>query len=189
MTDGADGLIARAVEGTARPHKWLGVAFGRRFFLLMGVGLIWIVPAFADPRAGIAMLAWDGIVFAAWVIDLLQVRRARPLVVRRSWSAPAALSVEGTVELTLTNESAAPVHATLVDGVPQELRTAPPAVRVSVQPQGRATASYTVRPATRGQVTMGDAFLRCQGPMRFAEWWLRAPPAQQNRVYPNLDEA
>jgi len=189
VTGSTDGLIAKAVQGEARPHKWFGVAFGRRFFLLMGVGLVWIVPAFADPRAGFAMLAWDGLVLAAWVIDLLQVRRAQPLVVRRAWSAPAALSVDGVVELSLANDSATAVRATVVDGVPQELRSAPPAVHVSVEPRSRATASYTVRPTTRGEVTIGDAFLRCQGPLRIAERWLRAPLAQQVRVYPNLEEA
>jgi uncharacterized protein (DUF58 family) len=187
MSDG--GLVPEAVEGVATRHARLGVAFGRRFFILLGIGLIWAVPAFADARLGFAMLAWDGLVLLAWLADLAQVSRAKKLVVRRSWNAPAALSVEASVDLTLVNDSPSVVHAVMVDGVPHQLRAEPPAVRVSAGPGARATGTYMVRPAARGDVEVGDVYLRCQGPLHIAERWLRAPLGQTVRVYPNLDEA
>jgi uncharacterized protein (DUF58 family) len=189
VTDATGSLVPKAVEGEARRHRVFGVAFGRRFFLLLGVGLVWAVPAFVDARLGYAMLAWDGLVVLAWLVDLRQVMRAEPLIVRRSWRGPAALSVEATVDLTLVNGSNGVVHAAIVDAVPATLRAAPPEVEVRARAGESATASYRVRPTVRGDVPIGDAYLRCQGPLRIAERWLRAPVAQTVRVYPNLDEA
>ncbi|HEY3382342.1 MAG TPA: DUF58 domain-containing protein [Vicinamibacterales bacterium] len=189
MNAASDRLIAPAVEAEARPHTWCGVAFGRRVLLLLGAGLFWSLPAFFDLRLIWAMLAWDALVLLAWAIDLAQVFRARPLVVERRWIAPAALSVESFVTLVLRNGSATLVHVGIVDAVPSMLRGAPPLVTMTVRPRGQASASYSIRPTARGDVPIGDAFLRCQGPLRLAERWLRAALPQMVRVYPNLEEA
>ena len=182
-------LLPGAVAAEAGPHRRLGIAFGRRFFLLVAVGLVWAIPAAADPRLGFTMLAWDLLVLTAWAVDLAALRRARPIRVRRSFRAPVALSVESTVDLTLENGSSEPVSATIVDAVPSGLREAPPSVDLQVAAHASATASYAIRPGARGDVAIGDAYLRCHGPLRLAERWLRAAIAQTVRVYPNLDEA
>jgi uncharacterized protein (DUF58 family) len=93
------------------------------------------------------------------------------------------------VDLTLENGSSEPVSATIVDAVPSGLREAPPSVDLQVAAHASATASYAIRPGARGDVAIGDAYLRCHGPLRLAERWLRAAIAQTVRVYPNLDEA
>ncbi len=143
MDGPATPLVPPAVEGRGAPHGWLHVAFGRRFFLLVGVGLVWAIPAFANPRLGYAMLAWDVLVLAAWAADLVVLRRASPITVRRALRAPAALSVESTVELTLDNGSSVPVSATIVDAVPAALREVPPSVHLRAGAGTAASATYT----------------------------------------------
>jgi uncharacterized protein (DUF58 family) len=183
------GLIPPPIEAEAQPRARLGVAFGRRFFLLMAVGLVWAIPAFADPRLGYAMLAWDAAILLAWAADLGQLHRARPLVVRRAFRAPLALSVPAPVDLTLVNGSPLRVHANVVDALPASIRDTPPSLDLSARARQSATARYEVRPSTRGAIELGDAYLRCRGPLGLAERWLRAPISQTVRVYPNLDEA
>ncbi|HSS99032.1 MAG TPA: hypothetical protein VLK33_18480, partial [Terriglobales bacterium] len=86
-------LAPDGVEAPARSYKRIGVAFGGRFFLLLLIGLIWLVPAFIQYRFVYAMLAWDGLVLLAWVADLVSLPNPSKLKIRRSWKAPVALTV------------------------------------------------------------------------------------------------
>ncbi len=185
----ADSLRPAAVEAATATSARFGVAFGRRFFLLLAIGFIWLVPAFVNLRLGYAVLAWDGLVLLAWVADLARLPRPSDLRVTRSWSAPLALSVACDVELVLTNLSGTPVGATLVDAIPRQLCTEPLRVEIRAPAHGQARASYSIRPLERGDVTVGDTWVRYQRSLGIAERWVKAPLAQTVRVYPNLEEA
>src|ERR1700690_651608 len=63
-------LIPASIEGQAVPFKRAGVPFANRFFFLQLVGLIWLVPGFADHRFAFAMMAWDVLVVFAWILDV-----------------------------------------------------------------------------------------------------------------------
>jgi len=184
-----DSLVPPPVEGVARPYQRWGAAFGGRFFLLFAIGLIWLAPAFVDPRFVYAMLAWDGLVGLAWAVDLAQLSKPSELKVKRSWRAPTALSVSSEIELTLTNQSSATVHAVIVDSVPQSLRFAPAQVEISARAHGDAATTFAICPLRRGEAKLGDAYVRYQSPMRIAERWVKVPLEQRVQVYPNLDEA
>ena len=58
-------LVPAEVEATTHSYKRFGVAFGDRFFTLLLLGLLWIIPAFLDLRFVYALLAWDGLVILA----------------------------------------------------------------------------------------------------------------------------
>src|SRR5215475_4718694 len=128
-----ESLVPSGIEAPARSYKRIGVAFGHRFFLFLLIGLIWLVPAFVQYRFVYAMLAWDGLVVLAWVADLVSLPKPSRLKIRRSWKAPAALSVSSEVELTLINESARSVHTTVLDTIPPQLRSTPPEVEISAR--------------------------------------------------------
>ena len=63
-------LVPQPMRAAARSRGRLGVAFGRRFFLLLAIGVIWLGPAFTQPKFVYAMLAWDFLVLVAWAVDL-----------------------------------------------------------------------------------------------------------------------
>ncbi len=182
-------LLPPAVEARAKSYKRFGVAFGDRFFMLLFVGLVWLVPAFIDPRFVFGLLAWDVLVLLAWLADLAQLPRPAQLTVRRTWRSPAALSISSDVDVTLANSSGTSIHAAMIDAVPAQLRREPPTLIVGAEAKGEATASYGIRPAQRGDATLGDCYVRYQSLLRIAERWARAPLEQTVRVYPNLDEA
>ncbi len=182
-------LIPASVEGQARSFKRLGIAFGNRFFFLLFVGLIWIVPAFVDKRFAYAMAGWDALVYFAWLLDLSRLPRPDLLTVRRSWLAPCALSVAAKVQLTLINQSNSTIHAKILDNVPTQLRFEPAQVDVSSRPHDEGEVQYAILPTERGKAQMQDAYIRYQSPMRIAERWAKVELAQSVVTYPNLDEA
>jgi uncharacterized protein (DUF58 family) len=167
----------------------VGIAFGHRFFFLVLVGLVWIIPAFLDRRFAYAMAAWDLLVLLAWVLDLTRLPRPAELRVRRSWHAPSALSVPAQVTLTLINRSNQFVRAKIIDHVPNQLRFEPAQVEVAARPHQEAAADYSIRPKMRGKVELNDAYVRYQGPLRIAERWAQVELTQTIVTYPNLDEA
>ncbi len=187
--DKAGELIPASVEGQARPFKRAGFAFANRFFFLLLIGVIWLIPGFVDTRFVFAMFAWDVLILLAWLLDLGTLPRPAQLKVRRSWLAPSALSVESQIKLTLFNSSGSSVHAKVVDDLPSQLRFEPSQLEINALPSSEAEAQYSILPMTRGKAKLGDVYLRYQSPMRLAERWAKVSMAQTVTTYPNLDEA
>ena len=86
-------LLPGTLEAATISQGRCGIAFGRRFFLLLIAGLAWLGPSFLDPRFLYGMLAWDSLLLVACVADLVRLPRPRQLILERKWSEPAALSV------------------------------------------------------------------------------------------------
>src|SRR6266481_1807643 len=93
-------LSVRAMRG-----KRLRFGFGRRFFLIVVLGILWAVPAFWDARFLLVMAAWDLCALVAWAVDLARLPRPEQLVMERSWSGAPSLSNDVEVTLELRNES------------------------------------------------------------------------------------
>jgi len=182
-------LIPPEIAAPTRPYKRIGVAFGDRFFVLLFVGLVWLGPAFFDPRFVYAMLAWDSFALVLWLIDLARMPRAAQLAVKRIWHAPAALSIESEVGLVLENSSRASIRANLIDSVPPQLRTEPPTVSIRARGRDEGRVSYCIRPMQRGDAKLGPCYVRYQSIFRIAERWVRAPLEQTIRIYPDLEDA
>ena len=182
-------LVPSDVEAQTKIFKRFGVAFGDRFFMLLFVGLVWLVPAFVDSHFVYALLIWDAMVLVAWLADLAQLPVPAQLKVRRSWRSPAALSINSDVDITIENSAARSISATVIDTVPLQLRDAPPTLTIRAGAKAEATATYRIRPMQRGDARIGDVYVRYQGVLRIAERWVRARVEQTVRIYPNLEEA
>ncbi|MBV9342169.1 MAG: DUF58 domain-containing protein, partial [Acidobacteria bacterium] len=182
-------LIPAAVTAAAERHSRLSAAFGPRFFILILIGLVWLGVAFHYRTFYYAVAAWDLLVLTAWAVDLARLPAPRQLSVTRRWSAPAALSVGGAIELALENASSKTVVAAAIDNVPPSLRFEAPEVELKCGPRAWAAASYQIRPGRRGNIDVGAVYLRYRSPLRIAERWAVAHSEQRICVYPNLEEA
>lgn len=182
-------LIPVPVSARARAKGRIGVAFGRRFFQLLLLGLVWLAPAFVQPRFVYAMLAWDLLVLVAWAIDLAKLPRPGQLELTRSWVSAPALSVRADVSITLRNHSNSTIIAAVTDKVPCHMRNELATVPLKAQGRGESTTSYSVTPMARGASEIGGAYVRYESPYHIAQRWAVAPIEQTVRVYPNLDEA
>ena len=182
-------LVPAEVEAAASSYKRWGVAFGNRFFVLLLLGLIWIVPAFVDLRFVYALLLWDVLVVLAWLADLAQLPKPSQLRVRRTWRSAVALSIPSNIDLTLINSSDKLVQATIVDTVPEQLGNEPPTLSIKAAAKSEKTVEYRIRPVQRGDAKLGDCYVRYQSGLHIAERWVRVSLPQTVRIYPNLEDA
>jgi uncharacterized protein (DUF58 family) len=183
-----DTLVPAEVEATTQAYTRVGVAFGRRFFQLLLLGLGWLVLAFFDLRFIYALLAWDVLVLLAFVADLAHLPKPSQLAVRRTWRTPAALSIQSNIDLTLFNSSDRILWAVMTDTVPAQLRNEPPTVAVKAEARDEATATYQICPVQRGDARLDDCHVRYQSALHIAERWVRASTGQTVRIYPNLED-
>ena len=182
-------LVPPMAVGSGKPHGRIPFAFGRRFFLLLFIGLIWIGPAWTDSRYLYAMVLWDLGVIALWVWDLIRLPKPSELECKRIWTAPLQLAAEGNVTLEIRNKGERPIEAQVSDDAPRSFRSAVPAISTFVAPGRMESVSYGICPRERGDMRMGSVFVRYQSAWRIAERWVQVALAQPIRVYPNLEES
>jgi uncharacterized protein (DUF58 family) len=182
-------LAPETVSATCQPAGRIGFAFGRRFFVLLIVGLLWAIPAFWELRFLWLMAGWDVLTVFAWVIDLVRLPRAQRLTVERIWSAPPSLNNAVEIVLRVGNQSPVAIECNrLLDDVPEALRE-PVLLQFKVPPESVIDISYPVRPRQRGDLKLGGVYFRYQSAAGFAERWARADLSQSIRVFPDLEDA
>ena len=183
-------LVPPEMRGYGRPGKRPSFAFGRRFFLLLLIGLVWLGPAWSDRRYLYALALWDIAVVALWVWDLHRLPRPAQLEAHRVWSTPPQLGVEAKIIVELQNFGGAAVTVRVFDDAPVSFRSEAAESEIATPASKKTgTAEYTIRPAERGDARFGGVYLRYQSALSIAERWAVAPLDQTVRVYPNLEEA
>jgi uncharacterized protein (DUF58 family) len=184
-----DRLVPANMAAPAENASRIPFAFGRRFFLLLFIGLAWIAPAWKEPRFLYAMLLWDVLTLAFWAYDLGRMPRPDRLEVRRVWKEPLGLGQKSRVTIEVSNSANVSVAVQLTDEAPDTFSAELPEVRLAVPAASSAGTTYTIEPCVRGDANFGDVWLRYTSPLCVAERWARARLAQNVRVYPNLGEA
>jgi len=182
-------LVPPPHAAVPRPLGRLPFGFGRRFFLLLVVGFVWLGPAWWNREFVYVMFAWDALALFAWFLDLLQLPRPSEFELRRVWTATVALNTPSRVQLELRNRGRVGVSATLVDDVPRAIRREPPTVELDVAAGKVHRAEYEILPLERGDSHLGNVFLRYRGAWQLAERRAIAQLDHTVRVYPNLEES
>ncbi len=182
-------LVPANVAAPAENAGRIPFAFGRRFFLLLLIGLAWIAPAWKEPRFLYAMVLWDVLALVFWAYDLRRMPRPAQLEVRRVWKEPLGLAQKSRVTIEVSNSSNVSIAVQLTDEAPDTFSPEIPEVPLVVPAASSAGASYAIEPRVRGDAKFGDVWLRYSSPLGVAERWARARLAQNVRVYPNLGES
>ncbi len=182
-------LVPPTMRGFGKSAKRIPFAFGRRFFLLLVIGLIWLGPAWNDSRYLYAMLLWDVAVLAAWMWDLRRLPRPSQLHISRIWNEPVQLDVEARATLELQNSGELPVTVQLTDDAPASFQCGTRQLELTTSNHESVTASYIVRPGERGDARFGSVYLRYHSALNIAERWAVVALTQTVRVYPNLEES
>ena len=182
-------LIPPEKGSRARPLGRLPFAFGVRFFVLLLLGLLWLVPAWWSPRLLAAMFLWDGAVLLAFALDLSSLPKPEEIEARRIWHHAPSLGRVSKVDLAIRNFGKSPIRCSLTDETPASLRESPPELDLPVAARGTAVASYEIRPRDRGDQRVGRLFLQYQGWMGLAQRWAVASIEQIVRVFPDLEQS
>jgi uncharacterized protein (DUF58 family) len=181
-------LVPPNVAARAERARRFPVAFGRRFFLFLFIGLAWIAPAWRDPRFLYALAIWDAVVLGLWAWDLSRMPQPSEIEIRRVWREPLGLAKQSTIELEVRNSSRSVISARVWDEASPTFCRDLPLAEISVPARGVGAVSYPIEPRARGDANFGDVWLRYQSPLCIAERWARARLAQTVRVYPNIEE-
>ncbi|MGI6200922.1 MAG: DUF58 domain-containing protein [Christensenellales bacterium] len=122
---------------------------------------------------------------ALWAVDLIALGRVRAQVSRQ---VPAQLEAgrETPVVLSVENPGRHGLRGRVGDTPPAFLAERQSDLPVRVGPGRRASVSYPVRPARRGDAAFGDVYLQLTGPLGLATRTRRYPAAQLVPVLPDL---
>jgi uncharacterized protein (DUF58 family) len=153
---------------------------------LLTIGFLWLIPGFWNGRLAIAMLAWDGLILLAALVDGLRLPRANQLTVSRSWSNAPALDSQTEIELTVENRGSVIAECRLLDDLPPAFVDQPATHRLTAFPRAPASLRYRVEPQERGDWETGWLYVRYRSGLGLTERWARAPLAQTVRIYPAL---
>jgi hypothetical protein len=134
-------MIPAPAESQARASGRIGYSFGPRFFLLLFIGLVWLVPAFVDRRFAYAMLGWDLLLLLAWLMDLSFLPRPDKLQIKRVWPTPLSLSTKSEVQISAANSARSFLRIHALDYIPSSLRNEPGAVTLKVAAGGEESSS------------------------------------------------
>ncbi len=167
----------------------LGVAFGRRFFLLLLVGLVWIGPAWTSGKYLLGMALWDVLVVLLWAVDLQKLPKPEEIELRRVWHSTLQLREPTEATLEFVNRGKSDILLRAQEEAPQGLRKEIPEVDARVAAGSSATATYAICPRERGDMHFGDTFFRYQSVWQIAERWGVASLKQTIRIYPNFQES
>jgi uncharacterized protein (DUF58 family) len=166
-----------------------GIAFGRRFFLLLLLGLIWIGPMWTDSKYILGLVLWDAFVLVLWAVDLKRLPKPEEIEVRRLWQATPQLREPAEVTLEFINGGKSVIWLRAQEEIPVGLRKEIPEVEVRVAGGESQFANYSICPRERGDMNFGFTFFRYQTAWQLAERWASAALKQTIRIYPNFQES
>lgn len=181
--------LPESVSARAKPHGWLSLSFGPRFFTAMLLGLAVLIPAWLFPRVIWLMFLWDALVLLVWLVDAMRLPSPTQLEVRRIWTARPALSVSSEIKLEITNNGSQPIQVIAVDETPTRLRSTPPEVALKVAPGRNGHTTYCILPSARGEAQLRKTFLRYQSIFGIAERWAVADLQQKVCILPDIEAA
>lgn len=182
-------LVPAPIGARGKAKGKFGIAFGRRFFILLLIGLAWIGPAWASSQYLLGMALWDVLVLVMWCVDLRRLPKPEQIEVRRLWHSTLQLREPAEVVLEFTNRSKTDVLLRAQEEAPTGLRKEIPEVNALVPGDGSQSVGYSVCPGERGDMNFGTTFLRYQSTWQIAERWASASLKQTIRIYPNFQES
>ena len=180
------GLHPDPVRAACEPRRRWGFGLTPRAMVLLLAGFLWLLPGFWQGNLSYLMVAWDGLVLAAAVLDGMRLPKERELTAQRAWKNAPALDSETEIELTIENRSGRAVDCRVVDDLPPALTATAETLRGRSIPHVPATLGYSIQPMERGDCEAGWLYVRYRSRLGLVERWAMAPLAQRVRVYPAL---
>jgi len=182
-------LHPEAITAPCRSRGRFAFGLSVRALLLLGGGLLWLVPGYFVPRLAYGMLVWDGLVLLAALLDGVRLPAPGSITAGRSWLSTPALGNLVEIELSLAHESPLVLNCILTDDLPAELMESPESHRLRVWPRVPATLRVKLRPRERGDVEAGPLYVRYRSGLGLVVRWAMAPLGQPVRIYPELRSA
>jgi uncharacterized protein (DUF58 family) len=154
---------------------------------LLALGLLPAAWSLADPGSAWTALALDGAVLALCVLDFVLAPAGTALTVRRDVEPVLANDLWSPVALELRLEGRTPLRCEVRDPVPVGAEAAGNRQDVHLTPaEPSLRIEYRIRPLRRGDLRLGDLWVRIRGRLGLCARQVRLPSAATLKVYPDL---
>jgi uncharacterized protein (DUF58 family) len=181
-------LVPEPIRAAARARR-LGFALTPRALVLLVAGCLLAIPGFFHPRWVLAIVAWDGLVLLLAILDAALLPAPARITVERRFENSPVLGERTAITVEVTQESNQILEIRVTDGLHPALEAMPVAKRILAYPRDPVRAAIECTPNVRGDVTLGEVFLRYRGALRLAERWASAKLEQKIRVYPPMERS
>ncbi len=185
-------LVPEPVRAEAHPRRF-GYALTRRALILLVAGCLLTIPGFFHPRFHFgwvwAMVAWDALVLLLAVIELALLPRPRQITIERQFENSPVLGELTRIALGVTQDSNQILELRMTDALHSALDPMPATQTVLAYPRDPVRVTIECTPNTRGDVMLGEVFLRYRGALRLGERWAVADLKQKIRVYPPMERS
>lgn len=156
-----------------------------RVFYVLAFGTVLVVAGVVVPALGRFALVVDGLLLAAFAVDLRRSRGWRPEI-RREWPRLLVQGVDAEVSVTIANRGDRELRLRLRETLHPGLAAAPQRTEVVVAAGGRSLWRYRIRPRHRGEHRAGPLDVRVLGAWGLAWRQLRVLGEEPRRVYPRV---
>ncbi len=165
--------------------------FSRRFYVLIGLGLVPLSLSWNLPMLRYAVLIFDVLLVIAAVVDFLVSRRLPDgLTIARAFEGRFAIGQRARVSLMIDNATTRPFHFIVKDEYPPEMKLDEEReAAFTVAPHQTAEFYYHLTPPKRGRYHFGQTAVRYLS--RFGLVWCQTVlgEPQSVKVYPNMRRA
>jgi uncharacterized protein (DUF58 family) len=184
-------LIPSEVSAPAHPlgrgGRILGFGLTRRALLLLHGGFLLSIPAFFHPHRIWMMFAWDGLLLLFAAIEVFSLPSPHHLQATRRFLDSPRLGQPTRVELEIAQQGSRILEIDVTDGLHAALMPLPQTQRVEAYPRDPVRTELICFPGVRGDLKLGDVFLRYRGMAKLVERWAVCPMPQEVRVFPAFD--
>lgn len=181
-------LVPAPIRAAARGRRF-GFALTPRALLLLVAGCLLAVPGFFHPRWIWAMVGWDELVLLLAIVEAAMLPAPAKITVERRFENSPVLGERTEITIEVTQESNQILEMRVTDALDPALDAMPAAKRVLAYPRDAARVMIECTPNIRGDVALGEVFLRYRGALKLAERWASAELGQSIRVYPPMERS
>lgn len=127
------------------------------------------------------------VLFALVLVDVLILFfRKQEIVVTRKLNDTLSLGDENKVELTISSSYTIPLDVEVIDELPYQLQRRDSSFRFSLNPEGKRTLYYTIKPTERGLYSFGNVNVYVSSVLGLVERRYVVDVNQEIGVYPSV---
>ncbi len=181
-------LIPEPVTAIAHPKgKRLGRALGfgltSRTLLLLAAASLLSIPAFRHGHTPWLMFGVDALVLGAAIIDAVSLPAPESYTLTRRFLHAPELGRPVEVELTATKRSGGVHQLLMTDDLHTSMHAQSGSSSTVAYPNEACALIYLATPSRRGDLSLGELYLRYRSVLGLAERWAVADLHQKIRVY------